>query len=316
MKVLLTGISSFTGYWFAKSLAAAGHEVVGTLTRALERYDGVRRRRLDRLNSSCRLVPETLFGSDRFLSLIAELSKLDLVCHHAAEATDYRSADFDVHRALLANSFNLRSVLAASKQADIKGLVLTGSVFENDEGLGNEPLRAFSAYGLAKGLTWQIFRFHCERAGIPLGKFVIPNPFGPFEEPRFTAYLMNTWKQQQAAQVKTPDYVRDNIHVDLLARFYVKFAERVAAGSGVLIKANPSGYTGSQGSFASRLAQEVRTRTGWPCSLQLSPQQDFSEPLERTNMEPASKALPDWNECAAWDQFVEFYDRTLSEPKP
>ena len=33
MKLLLTGCSSFTGYWFAKCLAEAGHEVVATLTR-------------------------------------------------------------------------------------------------------------------------------------------------------------------------------------------------------------------------------------------------------------------------------------------
>ncbi len=27
MKILFTGASSFTGFWFAKELAAAGHEV-------------------------------------------------------------------------------------------------------------------------------------------------------------------------------------------------------------------------------------------------------------------------------------------------
>ena len=58
--------------------------------------------------------------------------------------------------------------------------------------------------------------FYCEAAGLPLGKFVIPNPFGPFEEPRFCAYLIRQWQAGQAAEVRTPAYVRDNIHVDLL----------------------------------------------------------------------------------------------------
>jgi len=62
-----------------------------------------------------------------------------------------------------------------------------------------------------------MFRYHCGEARIPLGKFVIPNPFGPFEEPRFTAYLMRSWKDGKPAGVKTPDYVRDNVPVDLLA---------------------------------------------------------------------------------------------------
>jgi hypothetical protein len=28
--------------------------------------------------------------------------------------------------------------------------------------------------------------------GFTFQKFVVPNPFGPYEEPRFTAYLMKT----------------------------------------------------------------------------------------------------------------------------
>ena len=310
MRILFTGISSFTGYWFTRSLTAAGHEVLGTLTRRLESYEGIRRRRLDQLSSLCRLAPEAPFGSDSFSKLIADSNQWDLLCHHAAEAANYRSPDFDIHRALLSNSLNLRNVLSTLQSAGLKGVVLTGSVFENDEGSGNEPLRAFSPYGLAKGLTYQTFRFYCEQAKVPLGKFVIPNPFGPFEEPRFTAYLMNTWKQQQLAKVKTPDYVRDNIHVDLLSAVYVRFAEEVATGSNGLFKINPSGYSGTQGGFASRVADEVRKRTGWPCPLELATQEDFSEPLARTNTEPATDLIPHWNESSAWDAFVDFYVRS------
>ena len=307
MRILFTGISSFTGYWFAKALAAAGHEVVGTLTRHLESYEGVRRRRLDQLNSVCQLVLEAPFGSESFFKLIGAPGTWDLLCHHAAEAANYRSPDFDVTAALRCNSLNLRPVLAGLKKAGLRGVVFTGSVFENDEGAGNEPLRAFSPYGLAKGLTWQVFRFYCDQAGIALGKFVIPNPFGPFEEPRFTAYLMNTWKQGQVAKVKTPDYIRDNIHVDLLTAVYLKFVERVASSSSAVLKANPSGYAGPQGTFASRVAEQVRKRTGWPCAMELLTQQDFSEPLARTNTEPAAGSIPNWDERAAWDAFVAYY---------
>jgi len=277
------------------------------LTRKLESYEGVRRQRLDESNSLCRLISEAPFGSDAFFKLIADFKQWDLLCHHAAEATNYRSPDFDIHRALLSNSLNLRKVLSILKSAGLQGVVLTGSVFENDEGNGNEPLQAFSPYGLAKGLTWQVFRFYCEQARIPLGKFVIPNPFGPFEEPRFTAYLMNTWKQQQLAKVKTPDYVRDNIHVDLLSAVYLAFAQRVAASPAGLLLTNPSGYAGTQGAFASRVADEVRKRMGWPCALELMAQEDFSEPLARTNTEPAALLIPDWDENSAWDVFVDFY---------
>ncbi len=207
------------------------------------------------------------------------------------------------------NTGRLSEVLTAFKQSGGKAVVLTGTVFEPDEGKGDEPLRAFSPYGLSKGLTWQVFRFYCDQAALRLGKFVIPNPFGPWEEPRFTAYLMNTWKEGKTAAVKTPDYVRDNIHADLLAAAYARFAEQTRALKSGCIKANPSGYIESQSAFASRVAREVRSRVDWPCAVELTKQVDFSEPLMRTNLEPAAAMIPEWREKAAWDAFVEFYTR-------
>ena len=160
---------------------------------------------------------------------------------------------------------------------------------------------------MSKGLTWQVFRYYCGDVGLPLGKFVIPNPFGPLEDPRFTAYLMKTWKDGKPAGVKTPDYVRDNIHADLLAVVYSQFAERVAASSEPVCKLNPSGYVESQGAFALRVAREVKTRTPWACDVQLAKQTEFSEPLTRTNQHAANLLVPTWSESAAWDQFVNFY---------
>ncbi len=235
----------------------------------------------------------------------------DLLCHHAAEATNYRSPDFDVPGAVAANTLNLRAVLECFKNRGGKALVLTGSVFENDEGSGDGTMRAFSGYGLSKGLTWQVFRFYCEQARVPLGKFVIPNPFGPWEEPRFTAYLMKTWKQGQVASVKTPDYVRDNVPVDLLTEVYVRFAEKMVGYKTVILKTNPSCYVETQGAFAERVAREVKARTGLQCKLELLKQQDFGEPLNRVNTESARAMVPDWNEKSAWDAFVSYYQGQL-----
>jgi len=307
MKILFTGASSFTGYWFVKTLAEAGHEVICPLRGSLEQYGGVRRQRVEKLPSLCRLVPETPFGSEAFFRLICEGGSWDLFCHHATESANYRSPDFDVQRALQNNTQNLCAVIGALKADGLKGVVLTGSVFENDEGAGEEPLRAFSGYGLSKGLTWQMFRHFCREARLPLGKFVIPNPFGPFEEQRFTAYLMRSWKDGKPAGVKTPDYVRDNIHVDLLAAVYVKFAGQIPDLRDGLARINPSGYIEKQGDFARRLAQEMKPRLGWACDLDLQRQEDFSEPLRRVNLDPAASMIPAWDESAAWDAFASFY---------
>lgn len=306
MKILFTGASSFTGFWFVKTLAAAGHEVVCPLRGGTEKYEGVRKRRAEQLQTLCRFSPDTPFGSENFLKLARE-EKFDLLCHHAAEMANYRSPDFNALAALASNTLNLRIALKSLKCP----VVLTGSVFENDEGAASpknsgDKRRAFSPYGLSKGMTWQYFRHYCHEAGVPLGKFVIPNPFGPLEEPRFTAHLMKHWRESKIAEVKTPEYIRDNIHVDLLAEVYGQFVNLVTTNSGCL-KINPSGYVEKQGEFAQRVAREVKSRTKWNCELKLAKQEDFSEPLNRVNTEPAAALVPKWSEALAWNSFVEFY---------
>ena len=306
MKILFTGASSFTGYWFVKALALAGHEVVCPITRPLSSYTDVRRQRLELLQSCCRLVPGSSFGSDIFLQL-AGGEAFHQLCHHAADVTNYKSPDFNAQAAVENNTRNLPAVLAALSAGDLKSVVLTGTFFEAGEGRGTEPLATFSPYSHSKTLTCERFQKACRADALPLGKFVLPNPVGPFEEPRFTAFLMNNWKAGRSAEVKTPDYVRDNIHVDLLAAVYAQFAARVAALDTGFLKMNPSGYVESQGEFARRVAREVKSRLGWNCELILAKQESFAEPLERTNTEPAVALVPGWSEAKAWDAFGEYY---------
>ena len=306
MKILFTGASSFTGFWFVKSLAAAGHEIICPLTKDLENYTGTRRRRIDLLKPFCRFIPGAPFGSDDFLKLV-RTENFDQLCHHAADVTNYKSADFDAPAAIRNNTHNLCAVLAGWRGRGFKSVVLTGTYFEAGEGAGSEPLRTFSPYSLSKTLTFDSFHTGCRDAGVTLGKFVIPNPFGPFEEPRFTAFLMKNWKAGKPAEVKTPDYLRDNVHADLLADAYVKFAEKTVSAGEPLLKTNPSGYVEKQGEFAQRVAREVKSRLGWNCELKLAKQEDFSEPLDRHNTEPAAALAPGWNESKAWDAFAQFY---------
>jgi UDP-glucose 4-epimerase len=303
MRIVLTGVSSFTGAWFAQTLAERGHDVIGTLQRGAAAYEGVHAARLAAMrNAGVTLAEGVSFGSDAFQDLVGQ--GLDVLCHHAAFVTDYRSADFDVAAAVEANTRQLRHVLARAVDAGAKAFVATGSVFEQDEGAGEDPLRAFSPYGLSKGLTWQIEQFWAERLGLPVGKFVIPNPFGPLEEPRFCAYLMRTWTAGKTAEVKTPAYVRDNIPVDLLARAYADFVEGCVRDSQAVKRLNPSGYVESQGAFAQRFAREIGGRLSLDAGLVLCDQTEFEEPVMRVNTEMVRSG---WNETASWDALAAWY---------
>src|SRR5271166_4246294 len=100
MKILFTGGSSFTGFWFIRQLVAAGHEVTAVFRKPIEAYvDDPRRRRITLVSSLCRPVHGCSFGDDRFLTLIGQ-GGCDLLCQHAATVTNYRSIEFDIVGAL------------------------------------------------------------------------------------------------------------------------------------------------------------------------------------------------------------------------
>ncbi len=303
MKILLTGASSFSGYWIAEKLHRAGASVVAPLRGTVNGYDGVRGERVRKLAAIAEIVPGCSFGDQAFLEVIGGRS-FDVLCHHAACVADYRSLDFDVVGALAENTREIRKVLQTMLERGLRAVIATGSVFEQDEGAGNNPPRAFSPYGLSKGLTWQVIRHWCTHLGLNLGKFVIANPFGPLEEPRFGAYLVNSWRKGLVAEVRTPRYLRDNIPVDLLALAYAGFVQTTLNGSG---KLGPSYYVETQGAFAERFACAMQGRLNMKCEVKLLTQTDFSEPLARINTDTVDGAAFGWDEEAAWDRVAEYY---------
>jgi len=177
-------------------------------------------------------------------------------------------------------------------------------VFEPYAGHGDQADRAVTPYGLSKALTWEILRFHAQQAGLPTAKFVIANPFGRYEQERFCTYLVRTWLAGETAEVRTPDYVRDNVPVDALAEAYADFAEDVGKQT-----CAPSGYVGTQGEFAARFAREIGTRLGIETPFTLARQIDFSEPMTRVAADPLP---PSWDEQAFWDDLAAFYSERFS----
>jgi nucleoside-diphosphate-sugar epimerase len=246
------------------------------------------------------------------LNLIKSQDHIDLYCHHAADVTHYKDPEFDCLKAVTNNTCNLQLVLKALKAQGCNKIVLTGSVFEQNEGEGSDDLKAFSPYGLSKGITSEVFRFYCNRYRFRLGKFVIPNPFGPYEEARFTSYLVKTWYANKMAVVTTPDYIRDNIHVSLLAKAYKYFIDSLDPNHG-FCKISPSGYVESQKHFATRFAQEMQFRLNLECRLDCKPQTDFPEPKIRVNTLPIQKQIKNWNEKQAWDDLAFYYNKFKGE---
>lgn len=311
MKILFTGASSFSGLWFAEALAARGHSLVTPLQRPQVEYEGLRKMRVQRLKKCAKKIFDCPFGSLLFLDLLEKEGPFDLICHHAATVTDYKSHTFDFVGALESNTLSINLFFEQLKAQKCQKLLLTGSLFEQREGLSSPGNQAVSPYGLSKGLTSDVFSYFSALYGIKLGKFVIPNPFGPYEEARFTTYLANSWLHNKPASVTFPEYLRDNIPISLLAKSYAAFAESLTSDAGYS-KLNPSFRPETQGSFVQSFAKEMQERLNVPCEYTLQKQTEFSEPKVRINCDPLDPEALGWKEAPAWDALAEFYLQTLS----
>lgn len=302
LKILFTGSSSFSGFWFVQSLIKAGFSPVLPFQKKLEEYEGVRKKRVEALTKIAETHFEVSFGTPQFFDLIHSYPAWDLFCHHAAQVTNYKSPSFDYLTAVQSNTLQGEKVLKELKAKGCRRLILTGSLFEGHEGIGSENLRAVSPYGLSKGLTSQVFEYLASLSEMSFSKFVIPTPFGPLDEPKFVDYLMKSWFKREKAEVYTPLYIRDHVPISLLSLAYLYLIKTPS-----ITYFSPSLWVESNREFVKRAQNEIKKRTGLPCETLFFEQKEFFEPLVRFNRHPLDATHLEWNEKKSWDELVEYY---------
>jgi len=322
MKILFTGASSFTGMHFVHAMLKAGHEVHCTFSRAsLFDYSSHEQNRISTFLQHTHNRFSSPFGSPFFFEEFK--GKFDVLCLHGTkgQSAGHDTSDFDVMGAVLDNTWHASSVMEAAKKAGVKKVVLTGTYFEKWGGMLHSRSNcqpAKNTYALSKTLTSDIIKFYCDEQDITFAKFIISNPFGPYENNRFTTQAAMTWLSGKHYTVLFPDPIRDNIHVSILAKCYAKFLmdndDKILA---------PRGYQGSQGEFALKFAKEMKPRLGVPCPLDFAvshkntsgmadfrgnttyPEEYLKQPdviINGENYKPN-----EWSEATAWNALAEYY---------
>jgi UDP-glucose 4-epimerase len=309
LKIFFTGASSFSGFWFAKTLAEAGHEVTATFTReSVEAYPdvGFAKARVEMLQGLIQPVWQASMGNEAFLQAF-EHGEWDAICLHGSYVSDHKAADFPVLKAVESNTTGIQRITNYLATHGAPPVIWTGTYFEAGEGQGTEPLRNFSPYALSKQLSWEFVRFYCEQVGLPIGKFVMPNPFGPWEGKGFTSYLAKSWLAGEVPIVQTPDYVRDNIPVGLLAKAYLDYIESKTYAE----YQKPSGYRESVAQFTSRFAEYMSCNSSYSTDYVSSEQRSFEKPLVRYNKSSALKIFSQYDEQSFWVNYIEWIENHL-----
>jgi len=308
--VLMTGASSFTGIWIAEALAAAGFAVIAPLQRRRADYEGVRRERVLRLERVAQAVFDCPFGTAAFNDLIGVQSRIDAFAHHGAHMVGYRDPSYDVADAVRRNTQGALESFRALGGRGAQVVIATGTVFEAGEGGSPDHPGAVTPYGEAKTLSNIAFAQYAAAAGLRFGRFVIPSPYGVFEERRFSWHLFRSWFAGETPTVRTPLYVRDHIPAPMLAAAYASYLATSLAEDAAPAAHRPSGWIAPQGEFGRKIAAEAALRLDRECPLILAAQTILEEPLVRVNIDPARPA--DWNEPAFWDAYVDWYSQLAS----
>ena len=234
--VVVTGVSSFIGTHLAKAFCAAGYDVIGTLSRDIEEYTGVRKQRIEyALAGGARAHVVNLSDSSAVTTLISSV-RPDFWVQHAGWATDYSSLDYDLNMGFETNVVMLSAIYRALAEFGCRGVLISGSSAEySDSRSANREDDACwpsTPYGLAKLAETIRGRQLALRYGLPTRVARIYIPFGPLDAPGklFTA-LIDGLSRQEPIDLSPCTQLRDFVHVAELAKAYVLMAEDSQSGS-------------------------------------------------------------------------------------
>lgn len=294
-RVLFTGLSSFTGYWFTEKLAEKGYEVVGCLSHNKSDYNSDQTERLNILNSSIRIEENVSFGSESFLQLISDF-KPEVFSFHHALVTGYKDPSFNVDNAISNNLNNYQKVIKKLTESGCKQIIMTRSIFE--KGLGKTDVESdISPYGQSKRKTFEIFSQAVPK-DIKLRSFVICNPVGRYEGNNLTSYLIKCWIEGKPASLMQPKLVRDFVPIDLLSNSYTQFIE---ANEQMII---PSHLPVSNYEYAQKIGDITRKLKNIQTPIDTTNEKyDQNEAFVRTGIDKVDINYKDQEELF-WEEFV------------
>jgi len=218
-KVLISGISSFTGYHFSKLLSLNGFEVIGIITKQFKEYDYISSLRINKIRDKIEIIENTKFGDKKFQDIITDY-KPDLFCMHHAYTHNHNSENFDIKQALKSNLNNIEKTISTLVENDCEKIIYTGSIFEANLETNQKD---YNNYGTSKRESFENLISHVGKR-MELQKFTICNPIGLYESKRLSSYLIKNWMEERVPFLDNPNLIRDFIPIDLLSNSYFKFA--------------------------------------------------------------------------------------------
>ena len=228
--IVVTGASSFVGAHLAIHFARDGHDVVGTMSRAVTAYDPSRRARLDAAASAGVELAELELTASRAIGDFIRARRPAVWVHHAGWATDYGRCDYDLDRAHAVNVAPLRTIYPLLHECRCRGVIVTGSSAEygDSEDACTEEDACWPAtpYGLSKlSETIRARQLAVEHAVTTRVARVFV-PYGPMDSPgKLLASVVRSLRSSEPVALSPCLQSRDFLHVRDLVGGYAGLLE-------------------------------------------------------------------------------------------
>jgi nucleoside-diphosphate-sugar epimerase len=234
--IVITGINSFIGVHLAKYFSSNKYNVIGTISRDISKYNGIKKVRIvEALNSKVKIEKLDITQTDEIKNIIDKTKPVYWI-HHAGWATDYGSFEYDFVNGFEVNVKPLSTLYPALKKCECKGIIITGSSAEYGD--GNQADKEIDAafptmpYGLSK-LTETLYAQQlANKYNLPTRVARVYIPFGTLDAPnKLIPSAINHIKKNESIDLSTCEQKRDFIYIEDLINGYEALLDDLNRGS-------------------------------------------------------------------------------------
>ncbi len=285
MHILFLGVSSFSGYHFIKKLSQnKKNKIICTLTKKLNSYKSIRYKRVKLIKKikNVKIIEKIKFGDKKFINLLIKY-KFNVICLHHALTKNYNSnSKFNLKKSLEENTKNINKVF--SKIDKKCKIIISNTIFQN---IPSKRYKAVNKYGVSKSLSYNEIKTFCKKFNLKYKSIYITNPWGPLEEKKLNYYLITSWIQNKKTFISHPNYIRDNIFIDKLSKFYI----RILNSNSKKKEYFPSGYCSTNKVFIEAFKKKFEKYFNKKVKIEYGLKSEYSQPLCRINGKKISKKI-------------------------
>ena len=217
--VIITGISSFVGVHLARYFISKKYQIIGSISRSRENYQGIKSQRLDYAEKFGVQIEQLDITDKEIVSSLIQRIKPSIWFHLAAWTENYGSLDYDLKKAHSINVEPLSNIYEALSQNETKGVIIIGTNAEYSDKdsvcLENDICLPAMPYGLAKLSATIRARQLSFQYGIPTRVARVFIPYGLYDNPgKLLPSVVQSLREERSIDLSPCTQQRDFIYID------------------------------------------------------------------------------------------------------